>query len=369
MARIRTIKPEFWTDSIIVQLPYVARLLYVGMWNFADDEGALWDEPDRIKLQILPADDVDIEGLIDLLVATGRLSRCTSGDGREYLQIEKFLEHQKVQHASPSRITPGGKKKKAIALAERRRLAIRYGCDPGESISVPCSYCGIPGEIYWHKLNSGKPSGWVTFPGLEIDHIQPESNGGSNEAENIQLSCRSCNRKKGANTSAFPISHEDSGELMSPHSRREGKGIDITPGRRGIETPQATIIKTSTRDDRNAAWTALLEVTGTNREELTTQASKTLGYALSQILQVGGRDDDIRLRAAEFKRRYPEMLLTAPALAKHWPTLNGHHTNGEMPRCMEGSIDHGRMLLQTRQPNDPEAIAIRAYLRSIGEEP
>ena len=39
MARIRTIKPEFWTDEKVVTLPFEARLLFIGMWNFCDDEG------------------------------------------------------------------------------------------------------------------------------------------------------------------------------------------------------------------------------------------------------------------------------------------------------------------------------------------
>ena len=39
MARIRTIKPEFWIDDVIVELPFETRLLFIGIWNFADDAG------------------------------------------------------------------------------------------------------------------------------------------------------------------------------------------------------------------------------------------------------------------------------------------------------------------------------------------
>ena len=69
MSRIRTIKPDFWTDEKIVQLPFEARLFFIGMWNFADDEGYLSDQPDRIKLQVLPADEIDAWAIVDLLVA------------------------------------------------------------------------------------------------------------------------------------------------------------------------------------------------------------------------------------------------------------------------------------------------------------
>ena len=88
-------------------------------------------------------------------------------------------------------------KKKAIPEASRRELALRYGATPGEISPASCHYCGTPGRINWRRLYSGKPGAWVSFS-LEIDHVVPESAGGSSEAENLVLACRSCNRKKGA---------------------------------------------------------------------------------------------------------------------------------------------------------------------------
>jgi hypothetical protein len=41
MARIRTIKPEFWTDEKVVECSFEARLMFIGMFNFADDKGNL----------------------------------------------------------------------------------------------------------------------------------------------------------------------------------------------------------------------------------------------------------------------------------------------------------------------------------------
>jgi 5-methylcytosine-specific restriction endonuclease McrA len=39
--------------------------------------------------------------------------------------------------------------------------------------------------------------GWVSFTGMEIDHIVPEFIGGTSQPENLRLCCRTCNRKKG----------------------------------------------------------------------------------------------------------------------------------------------------------------------------
>lgn len=45
MARIRTIKPEFWSSPDTAKASPWARLLYIAMWNFADDWGrAEWNE-------------------------------------------------------------------------------------------------------------------------------------------------------------------------------------------------------------------------------------------------------------------------------------------------------------------------------------
>jgi hypothetical protein len=96
MARMRYIKPEFWTDSRMVALTRDARLLYIGTWNFAlCDKGHLEDDPLRLKMQIFPADDVDIPALLGELMAAKRIIRVTDGQCT-WLQIVHLGAHQKV---------------------------------------------------------------------------------------------------------------------------------------------------------------------------------------------------------------------------------------------------------------------------------
>ncbi|MCS5946284.1 hypothetical protein LNP25_19480 [Klebsiella variicola subsp. variicola] len=52
MARIRTVKPEFWTDEKVVECSIPARLLFIGLFNFANDMGCLERSPKRLKMQI-----------------------------------------------------------------------------------------------------------------------------------------------------------------------------------------------------------------------------------------------------------------------------------------------------------------------------
>lgn len=99
MARIRSLKPEFWTDSKLVRLSRDARLFYAGTWNFAMcDNGHLPDDADQLKMQIFPADDdVSVDKLIQELVDSGRLLRLWADDGRTFLQIKKLGDHQKLE--------------------------------------------------------------------------------------------------------------------------------------------------------------------------------------------------------------------------------------------------------------------------------
>lgn len=97
MARIRNIKPDFWTDSKIVVLSPLARLFFIGMWNFAVcDIGHVKDDPDALKLQILPTDDVDGGVLIEELVKSGRVVRLHLEGDRTYLHIPRFTDHQNL---------------------------------------------------------------------------------------------------------------------------------------------------------------------------------------------------------------------------------------------------------------------------------
>ena len=56
MARKRLIDPEFWLDEEISKISDRAKLLYIGMWNFADDSGVLEDIPEKIRVQVFPYD-------------------------------------------------------------------------------------------------------------------------------------------------------------------------------------------------------------------------------------------------------------------------------------------------------------------------
>lgn len=92
MARIRTIKPEFFTSEDIVEMPPLARLLYIALWCEADKEGRMAWRPKTFKMRYLPGDDCDVEAIAKELVTRGLV--VLYGDGLAY--IPRFKDHQHI---------------------------------------------------------------------------------------------------------------------------------------------------------------------------------------------------------------------------------------------------------------------------------
>lgn len=102
MPRIRTIKPEFWVDDKVVELDPWARLLFIGLWNFADDQGFIEYSPRRIKMQIFPGDSLEVSVLLASLLESGLLAAYESPFGK-VLHIQSWDRHQKVSNPAAPR--------------------------------------------------------------------------------------------------------------------------------------------------------------------------------------------------------------------------------------------------------------------------
>jgi hypothetical protein len=108
VARIRTIKPEFPQSEGIGKLSRDARLLYVQLWTIADDEGRARAASRMLASLLYPYDD-DAKGLIEGWLSELEIAdkiRRYEVDGSQYLEIIKWLEHQKIDKPSKSRLPP-----------------------------------------------------------------------------------------------------------------------------------------------------------------------------------------------------------------------------------------------------------------------
>lgn len=101
MARTRDLKPGFFMNEELAQQPALGRLLFQGLWCHADRDGRLEDRPGRLKAQILPYDDCDVDELLDKLDSAGFVQRYESG-GKGLIQIVTFAKHQAPHPREPS---------------------------------------------------------------------------------------------------------------------------------------------------------------------------------------------------------------------------------------------------------------------------
>lgn len=105
VARIRTIKPEFWTDEILGSMSDRARLLYVSTWNHADDAGSFQANPALLRAQAWAyRPDVavaDVEAALGELQSAGRINLYLV-EGQQYGSV-KHWNHQRIERPSPAR--------------------------------------------------------------------------------------------------------------------------------------------------------------------------------------------------------------------------------------------------------------------------
>ncbi len=106
MARIRTIKPEFWTDEDMSELSEPACLLAIGLLNYADDEGYFNANPKLIRAAIFPIREPSrsIPVLIQELSNCGYIAMYSTSDNKQFGHICNFARHQVVNKPRPSKI-------------------------------------------------------------------------------------------------------------------------------------------------------------------------------------------------------------------------------------------------------------------------
>jgi hypothetical protein len=103
MARIRSIKPEFFTSETVAALPLSARLTFIGLWTYADDNGVGIYNELLITAAIWPLERDNLETLSRTREDVASLSRAGlvtlySDSRKTYVYVTSWDEHQKVDH-------------------------------------------------------------------------------------------------------------------------------------------------------------------------------------------------------------------------------------------------------------------------------
>ncbi|MDQ3039071.1 MAG: HNH endonuclease [Pseudomonadota bacterium] len=243
MARIRTIKPDFFTSEQVVELTPLARLLFIGTWCEADKEGRLAWKPKTLKIRYLASEDCDINALCDELTRSGLIK--LYGDGLAY--VGGFHKHQHVNpreaastFPAPPEWTDAGPRKVGKLLREEVLERDGHKC-------VRCA----------------------STDSLQVDHILPQSCGGPHIMENLRTLCRKCNAGRSVQGQGLDDDLELDGFTVK--SLRVKFGIDASipdlhaqggrkEGKEGKEKSAESVPPTAAADvkaDLFARWKAL----------------------------------------------------------------------------------------------------------------
>lgn len=105
MSRSRNLKPGFFKNELLVEQPFEYRLLFAGLWTLADRDGLLEDRPTRIKMELFPADNVDVNAGLDALQEAGFILRYEA-EGKRCIAVLAWAKHQNPHHKEVESVLP-----------------------------------------------------------------------------------------------------------------------------------------------------------------------------------------------------------------------------------------------------------------------
>lgn len=234
MARKRMIDPDFWSDEKFGMLSSLAQLLFIGMWNFADDEGLIKYSSAYLRSSIFPYKDIPLEEINEArkeIEETKNIFKYRI-ENNEYCWIINFRKHQVINKPQPSKLPhpsiQNNEYKNAIFRRDR----------------FICHICGQQTDYIEHKEGTGS-----AFP--SVDHLKPQSKGGNDYPSNLKCCCLSCNKSKN-NKTITELLPEDYGNdtTMLPPKRIEEK----------IKEEKGKEVEDNAREETTAATAGKLQI-------------------------------------------------------------------------------------------------------------
>lgn len=146
--RIRTIKPEFWESESLGRVSREARLLFIGLFSCCDDSGRTRASSRLLASRLYPYDEDAgrlLEGWLKELEAQGCIRRYAV-DGDQYLDIPKWLNHQKIDKPSNSKL-PEFAEGSPKPREDSRKIALEQGTGNREQGEEQGTGNGVPPAV------------------------------------------------------------------------------------------------------------------------------------------------------------------------------------------------------------------------------
>ncbi|MBJ2216405.1 DnaT-like ssDNA-binding domain-containing protein [Pseudomonas sp. MF7453] len=202
MARARNVKPGLFSNELLVELPAFDRLMFIGLWCLADREGRLEDRVKRIKIELLPCDDYDVDAGLNRLASAGFISRYQVA-GQSVIEIVNFQKHQSPHGSEKDSTLPDvngyltvneRKKNVVVAGAQRKVHVSEHGFNvkpPLEPVNTPNDNALIPdcgflipdslNQDQHHSLSAGEGNSdsaeqiLENVPSPAVDPVDPKA--------------------------------------------------------------------------------------------------------------------------------------------------------------------------------------------------
>jgi len=311
MARIRSIKPEYWTSEQVMEVSRDARLLFIGLWNFCDDGGNHPASAKTLKAEVFPGDDdvtaSTVMQWVDELIEQGLLVEYEV-DGKEFWHVTGW-HHQRIDQPTlrhPRGVTgdsdgdTGDTRHQKRLGGKQRQLLLKK---LRESIGDACHLCGDALGVTLARVTLASPE-------------EPD------EFKGYRLVCSSCKRKV---QSGDALVTQGDSRCLAGDSPTEGRGVD---SRGGISTPHTPLGgETSTgqkaEKPKRSAIGLPAYLKACKQQGVKPIAEDDTVFAYAE--QAGIPLEFLRLHWLEFKARYS---LPDAKRYKDWPAVHRKSVRG-----------------------------------------
>lgn len=284
MARIRTIKPEFWTDEKLAPLSPICRLTFLGLVSMADDAGRLNDSVKLLDGLLFSETDDSVGDSLNELESLGVIQRGSTSNGKRVIQIVGWLKHQKIEKANLKSALPEIDQRQVGETSGKRRNLPK---DVRDAIlqhdDYKCCECGI--DVIPEKQDRYDSRDNLA----EIDHVIALADGGSDEPENMRTLCKKCNRRK----QGLELAQRNRRQFAESSTTSRGEVGDISP-------PGSTIydLRSTTDDLRPGSRSKRARSEVQIPNELSEAWAKWVAYILeSQGKSIGAIEAEATLKS------------------------------------------------------------------------
>lgn len=285
MARIRSIHPGLWTDEAFVGLTPYARLLFIGIWTECDDMGSFEWSPLKLKMRLLPADNIDAAELLDELQAADAIMSYEV-DGKRYGAVRNFCQYQRPK--KPNSVYPQTEAVRKYVGTDAR--STRDGSEPAPASTPPSS-----GPTPLTAAASGEPVG-NQLPTSGEKCRQMEDGGGR--------------RSSVANaTGASPPISEDPSKVLFD------AGVALLV-KAGSTDRQARGLIGKWRKARGEPWVREALISAEGRAE-------PVSWIEARIASAASSEDEARAISHATAERYRRMAIPGPPAAVRQPEAIG----------------------------------------------